>query len=55
MLDLHDPVLDFVALATGMGVPATRATTSEDFVDQLRQALVTKGPSVIDAIVPPVV
>ena len=30
MLDLHGPDLDFVALATGMGVPATRATTCEE-------------------------
>ncbi len=52
MLDLHSPDLDFVALATGMGVPATRATTCEDFVDQLRSALATKGPTVIEAIVP---
>ncbi len=30
MLDLSRPDLDFVALATGMGVPATRATTAEE-------------------------
>jgi acetolactate synthase-1/2/3 large subunit len=52
MLDLHGPELDFVALATGMGVPATRATTAEDFVAQLQAALATRGPSVIEAIVP---
>jgi acetolactate synthase-1/2/3 large subunit len=52
MLDLHGPELDFVALATGMGVAATRATTCEDFTDQLRGALETKGPTVIEAIVP---
>ena len=52
MLDLHRPDLDFVALATGMGVPATRATTGEDFVDQLTAALATTGPTVIEAIVP---
>ncbi|HEX4866908.1 MAG TPA: acetolactate synthase large subunit [Acidimicrobiales bacterium] len=52
MLDLHDPGLDFVALAQGMGVPATRATTAEDFVAQLEQALATKGPTVIEAVVP---
>jgi acetolactate synthase-1/2/3 large subunit len=52
MLDLHGPELDFVALATGMGVPATRATTCEDFVDQLTTALATPGPTVIEAIVP---
>jgi len=52
MLDLHGPELDFVALATGMGVPATRATTCAELVDQLRAALDTKGPTVIEAIVP---
>ena len=52
MLDLHRPELDFVAIATGMGVPATRATTCEDFVEQLRAALATAGPTVIEAIVP---
>jgi acetolactate synthase-1/2/3 large subunit len=52
MLDLHRPDLDFVALATGMGVPATRATTAEDFVAQLTAALATPGPAVIEAVVP---
>jgi acetolactate synthase-1/2/3 large subunit len=52
MLDLHGPALDFVALATGMGVTASRATTCEDLVDQLRNALATPGPAVIEAIVP---
>jgi acetolactate synthase-1/2/3 large subunit len=52
MLDLSGPGLDFVALATGMGLPASRATTSEEFVDALRTALATDGPSVIEAIVP---
>ncbi|MGK2948514.1 MAG: acetolactate synthase large subunit [Acidimicrobiales bacterium] len=55
MLDLHHPDLDFVALAQGMGVPATRATTSEDFVAQLQQALATPGPTVIEAVVPSIV
>jgi acetolactate synthase-1/2/3 large subunit len=55
MLDLHRPDLDFVALATGMGVPATRATTAEDFVSQLREALETSGPTVIEAIVPSII
>ncbi len=52
MLDLHGPDLDFVALATGMGLPATRATTSEELVEQLTAALASRGPSVIEAIVP---
>ncbi|HEY9557321.1 MAG TPA: thiamine pyrophosphate-dependent enzyme, partial [Acidimicrobiales bacterium] len=52
MLDLRRPDLDFVSLATGMGVSATRATTSEEFVDQLKAALATPGPTVIEAIIP---
>jgi len=35
LLDLSRPNLDFVALATGMGVPATRATTCEELAEQL--------------------
>jgi len=54
MLDLHGPDLDFVALAQGQGVPATRATTAEDLVAQLQQALAEPGPRVIEAIVPPI-
>lgn len=52
MLDLSNPDLDFVAIATGFGVPATRATTGEAFVSQLRAALDRSGPSVIEAMVP---
>ena len=55
MLDLHGPELDFVALANGMGVPATRATTCEAFVAQLQAALGTPGPSVIEAVVPSII
>ncbi len=50
LLDLGGPSLDFVALATGMGVPATRATTAEELADQLRQALAEPGPHLIDAV-----
>lgn len=55
MLDLHHPGLDFVALATGMGVPATRAETCEAFVEQLTTALATAGPTVIEAVVPSII
>ena len=54
MLDLHGPDLDFVALAQGQGVPATRATTTADFAAQLREALAEPGPRLIEAIVPPI-
>jgi acetolactate synthase I/II/III large subunit len=53
MLDLTNPELDFVSLANGMGVPATRATTAEEFTDQLERALATPGPNLVEAILPP--
>ena len=52
MLALTDPPLDFVALATGMGVPATRATTADELVDQLGRSFAQPGPSLIEAVVP---
>ena len=55
LFDLGRPHLDFVALARGMGVPATRAETAEQFTRQLGEALAEPGPALIDAIVPPAV
>jgi acetolactate synthase-1/2/3 large subunit len=52
LLDLGGPDLDFVALASGMGVPASRATTAEELADQLRRALAEPGPHLIDAVLP---
>ncbi|WP_411282694.1 acetolactate synthase large subunit [Lapillicoccus sp.] len=50
LLDLTGPALDFVALATGMGVPARRAGTADELVDHLRWALAEPGPRLIDAV-----
>jgi acetolactate synthase-1/2/3 large subunit len=50
LLDLGGPDLDFVALAGGMGVPASRATTAEELADQLRRALEEPGPHLIVAV-----
>jgi acetolactate synthase I/II/III large subunit len=50
LLDLGNPSLDFVALATGMGVPATRATTAEELAEQFAAALAEPGPHLIDAV-----
>ncbi|WP_346622070.1 acetolactate synthase large subunit [Blastococcus montanus] len=50
LLDLGGPRLDFVALAQGMGVPATRATTADELADQLRRALAEPGPHLIVAV-----
>jgi acetolactate synthase-1/2/3 large subunit len=52
LLELTGPELDFVSLARGMGVPATRATTAEDLVVQLRNALGEPGPHLIEAVLP---
>ena len=54
LLDLSRPDLDFTALATGMGVPASQATTAPDFAAQLQQALAEPGPHLIEAIIPPI-
>jgi len=51
-LDIGGPDMDFVALATGMGVDATRATTAEEFNQQFEAAMARTGPCLIDAIVP---
>ena len=45
--------LDFVALAKGLDVPATRATTAEELADQLCKAIAEPGPHLIEAVVPP--
>jgi acetolactate synthase-1/2/3 large subunit len=51
MLDLSRPNLDFVALAQGMGVPASRAQTADELVDQLGRAFSAPGPSLVEAVV----
>jgi acetolactate synthase-1/2/3 large subunit len=53
LLDLSNPNLDFVALATGMGVPAVRATTAEELAVALRDAFAEPGPHLVDAVLPP--
>ena len=46
--------MDFtVKLAEGMGMNARRASTAEEFTAALQHAFSTKGPHLIDAIVPP--
>nr|WP_328833899.1 acetolactate synthase large subunit [Mycolicibacterium fluoranthenivorans] len=52
LLDLGNPDIDFVALATGFGVPASRASTAEELADQFRAAVAEPGPHLIDAAIP---
>lgn len=53
LLDLSHPDIDFSALATGMGVPATRATTAEQLAEQFAVALSKPGPHLIEAMLTP--
>ena len=50
--DLSRPPLDFVSLARGMGVDATRVETADELVAALEHGLSTPGPYLIDAIIP---
>ena len=51
MLSLRDPDIDWVKLSEGMGVPARRATTAEEFREALAEALAHKGPRLVEAII----
>jgi acetolactate synthase-1/2/3 large subunit len=50
MLDLDNPELNWVKLAGGMGVEATRVTTVEAFEDQFATAMKTRGPRLIEVV-----
>jgi acetolactate synthase-1/2/3 large subunit len=54
LLDLGNPVIDWVALARGMGVEAVRAATAEQFDDCLAAAMRQRGPILIEAVLWPV-
>jgi acetolactate synthase-1/2/3 large subunit len=51
MLDLSRPDIDWVSLAEGMGVPATRAHSAEEFHQQFADAMEGVGPCLIEAMV----
>jgi acetolactate synthase-1/2/3 large subunit len=49
MINLNNPTLNWVKIAEGQGVPASRATTAEEFHKQFEAAIGTKGPRLIEA------
>ena len=51
MLDLHDPEMNWVKIAEGFGVEATRASTAEEFSDQYASAMRGRGPRLIEAMI----
>jgi acetolactate synthase-1/2/3 large subunit len=50
MLDIDRPDLDWVAMATGMGVPASRAKDCETLAAQLQRGLAEAGPHLIEVV-----
>jgi acetolactate synthase I/II/III large subunit len=52
LLDLSRPTMDFANISEGMGVPARRVSTGEEFADALCAAFAEPGPHLIDAVVP---
>ena len=52
MLDIAPPDIDFVALARGFGVPATRPDTADAFAADLERAFAEPGPHLIEAVIP---
>lgn len=51
MMRLNKPTLDWVSLAAGMGVPATRADTADRFIAALRRGIAEPGPFLIEAMI----
>jgi acetolactate synthase I/II/III large subunit len=51
LFDLHNPTLDWVKLAEGMGVEAARAETAEQFGGLFASAMKTRGPRLIEAVI----
>lgn len=50
LFDLSRPALDWIKIAEGLGVEASRAETAERFADQLRSAMQSKGPRLIEVV-----
>ncbi len=51
LLNMTNPSLDWVSLARGMGVAATRAETAQAFTGAFAEALRAPGPHLIEAVV----
>ena len=52
LLDLSNPIIDWLALAKGMGVRAHAASTTDEFSNYLQEALNSKGPCLIEILLP---
>jgi len=48
LFDIGRPTLDWVHLAKGMGVPASRVTSLDAFAKALREGIESDGPTLIE-------
>jgi acetolactate synthase I/II/III large subunit len=48
LFDIGRPTLDWVHLAKGMGVPASRVTTLDSYAKELREGFESDGPTLIE-------
>ena len=51
LLDLHHPEMNWARIAEGLGVEASRATTSAEFVAMYAAAMKQRGPRLIEALI----
>lgn len=50
MLELTRPELDWPSIAKGMGVEGTRVTSTGELLTELKAAMRTRGPRLIEAV-----
>ena len=50
LLDLSNPIIDWVAMSNSMGVPAQSASTTQEFRAALSAAVVHNGPRLVEAV-----
>ena len=50
-MDLNSPAIDFLGLANSMGMPAKRITQASDIHDQVREAIASCRPNLIEVVV----
>lgn len=51
LLELGDPAIDWTSVAKGLGVPARRCTTGEEFEAAFAAAMGQRGPMFIEAVI----
>ena len=50
-MDLTNPILNFVEMAKGMGVPGRKVDSPNDIADVVSEALSVEGPYLLDLVV----